>query len=102
MPSRSRRSRRWPGCRQFFADPAFEAESEALQRIESIAWQGYDQARKSPIKRKAGPGFADPNYELPIEWHDTRERLLKAEARQKDPATPSRVLMSAWTNKPTA
>jgi multimeric flavodoxin WrbA len=76
-----------------FADPAFAAERDALQRVEAIAWQGYEQARKSPITQKAGPGFADPDFDLPVEWRDTRERLLQAEARQKDPATPSRVLV---------
>jgi len=79
--------------RQGFADPGFDAERSALLRIETIAWQAYEQSRKSPTSHKAGPGFADPDYELPDAWRDTRQRLLNAEARQKDPATPSRVLV---------
>jgi multimeric flavodoxin WrbA len=79
--------------RQAFADPGFDAERPAIQRIEVIAWQAYEQGRKSPAFRKAGPGYADPEYELPDAWRETHEHLLKAEARQKDPATPSRVLL---------
>jgi len=78
---------------RMFFDPAFGPQREALQRVEAIAWEGYSKARKSPITRKAGAGFADPEYELSVEWFETRERLLAAEAKQKDPATPSRVLV---------
>ena len=42
---------------QSFYDPAFDAEREAIARLEAIAWDGYTQARKSPRTRKAGPGF---------------------------------------------
>lgn len=76
-----------------FFDPAFRAEDAAIARLEEIAWQGYCQARKSPIKRKAGPGFADPDYELSVEWLATRDRLLQAQQRWSDAATPSRVLV---------
>jgi multimeric flavodoxin WrbA len=79
--------------RHSFHDPAFEAEQPALQRIELIAWQAYEQGRKAPLTQKAGPGFADPDYDLSVEWRAARDRLLQAEARQKDPSTPSRVLV---------
>ena len=42
---------------------------------------------------KAGPGFADPDYDLSVEWKEAHDRLLAAEARQKDPATPGRILL---------
>lgn len=76
-----------------FFDPAFEAVAGELERIEEIAWQAYRDKRKAPRTVKAGPGFADPDYDLSIEWKDTRDRLLAAEARQKEAATPSRVLL---------
>jgi multimeric flavodoxin WrbA len=76
-----------------FADPAFDPERAAIDRLAEIAWDGHQHNRKSPFSRKAGPGFADPDYELPDAWRATRERLLAAEARQKDAATPSRVLL---------
>src|SRR4029079_10605359 len=78
---------------RMFFDPAFGPQREALQRVEAIAWEGYSKARKSPITRKAAAGFSDPDYDLSVEWIETRDRLLAAEAKQKDPATPSRVLL---------
>ncbi|MGH9310008.1 MAG: flavodoxin family protein, partial [Vicinamibacterales bacterium] len=49
--------------------------------------------RKSPRTRKAGPGFADPEHELPIEWLETRERIQQAEREQQEPSRPGRVLL---------
>ena len=79
--------------RQAFDDPAYDVERDAVGRLEEIAWHGYCEARKSPRRQKAGPGFADPDYELSVEWLATRDRLRAAQARQQDPATPSRVLV---------
>jgi multimeric flavodoxin WrbA len=97
------RKGQWPGnlsrdefgrrFRAGFFDPAFEPAREAIAQLESIAWDAYINGRKAPVTRKAGPGFADPAYELSVEWSDTRLRLLRAEARQKDPSTKSRVLV---------
>ena len=79
--------------RQLFYDPAFDKESDAVRRIEIVAWEAYEQSRKAPRTRKAGPGFADPDYDLSVEWIEAREKLQQAAQRQKDPATPSRVLV---------
>jgi multimeric flavodoxin WrbA len=76
-----------------FVDPAFDPERPALQRIEEIAWRNYKDSRKAPLTRKAGPGYADPDYDLSDEWRETRDRLLAAEKTQKDPAVRSRVLV---------
>jgi multimeric flavodoxin WrbA len=78
---------------QAYFDPAFEAEAEALARLEEIAWQAYNEGRKAPRTHKAGPGFADPEYELSDEWRATRDRLAAAQARWSRPETPSRVLV---------
>jgi multimeric flavodoxin WrbA len=76
-----------------YRDPAFDAEREAIDRLEAIAWDAYHAERKSPVKRPAGSGFAEPGYALQAEWLDTRERLLAAQARWSEPGTPSRVLV---------
>ena len=76
-----------------FADPAFQQAGDALASIEAIAWDGYVNSRKSPVTAKAGPGFADPDYDLSVEWRANRDRLLALEQRQKDPATRSRILI---------
>ena len=76
-----------------FFDPAFGEARDAITRVEAIAWHAYETSNKAPITRSAGRGYADPNYELSVEWIETRERLRRAQAEQKDPATPSRVLL---------
>jgi multimeric flavodoxin WrbA len=82
-----------------FHDPAFLKEREAIARIEEIAWEAYKDDRKAPITKKAGRGFADPNYELSVEWRETRDKLVAAERRQKNPKTKSRVLVICGSSR---
>lgn len=76
-----------------FYDPAFQAESEALERLEAIAWDAYEGSRKAPVTVKAGPGFADADYDLSVEWKETHDRLARAAEIQRHPHTQSRVLV---------
>src|SRR5512141_2593136 len=85
--------------RRSFYDPAFEVERDAIARLEAIAWDGYEKDRKAPRTAKAGPGFADPDYDLSVEWRATRDKLVAAEKRQKDPATKSRVLVICGSSR---
>ena len=57
-------TRRYLG--QFF-DPAFDSVRTELGKITTVAWENYNQSRKSPITEKAGIGFANANYDLPVE-----------------------------------
>jgi len=85
--------------RRNFYDPAFEKEGEAIARLEEIAWNNYKDDHKAPRTAKAGAGFHDPDYDLSVEWRETRDRLLEAEKRQKDPATKSRVLVICGSSR---
>lgn len=76
-----------------FYDPAFDALKPEIDRIADVAWKSYEDYNKSPRTRKAGPGFADPNYDLPLEWLAASEAVQVAERRHKDPASPSRILL---------
>lgn len=76
-----------------FYDPAFQAEQPALERLEAIAWDAYQDSRKAPITVKAGPDYADPDYDLSVEWKETHDRLARAASIQRDPHTPARVLV---------
>ena len=76
-----------------FLDPAYSAESEALAHLEAIAWDAYQEGRKSPVTRKAGPGYADPDYDLSVEWLQTKARIKEAQANWGKPGSPSRVLL---------
>jgi hypothetical protein len=79
--------------RQAFYDPRFDGERDAIDRLEEIAWRNYCDARKSPRTEKAGPGFADPDFDLSIEWKAARDRINEAARKHGDPAFPSRVLI---------
>ncbi len=76
-----------------FYDPAFAAENEAIARLETIAWEALQEGRKAPVTRAAGRGFADPSYEISVQWLDTRKRLKAAQKTWSDSAAASRVLL---------
>ena len=76
-----------------FYDPAFRAEEAAIDRLEAIAWAAYADSRKAPLTGKAGPGAADPGYDVSVEWLAARDAIAAAQQRQSDPATPPRVLL---------
>jgi multimeric flavodoxin WrbA len=76
-----------------FFDPAFDAVSRQIDEIAEVAWKAYDEYHRSPRKRKAGPEFADPDFELPVEWLEARERIHAAQREHDDPAGRSRMLL---------
>jgi multimeric flavodoxin WrbA len=76
-----------------FFDAAFDGDREAIARLRDIAWKNYQDSRKAPHTRKAGPGYADPDYDLSVEWIAAREKIDAARRRQEDPSSPSRVLV---------
>jgi len=76
-----------------FYDPAFDAVAAELERVFEKAWEGYDVYRKSPRAEPAGPGYADPEMALPLEWVKTKAAIAAAQARHQDPASPTRILL---------
>jgi hypothetical protein len=76
-----------------FADPAFEALGEELDRIAAVAWDAYAHQRKSPRTQPAGAGYADPAYELAVDWIKARAAIEAAQARHDDRDGPCRVLL---------
>src|SRR5690242_11831670 len=82
-----------------FYDPAFDALSAEIARLEEAAWDGYSNSRKSPRTRKAGPEFDDPSYELSLEWLDTRDAIRNAEREQHDRTRKRRVLLICGSSR---
>jgi hypothetical protein len=76
-----------------FYDPLYEPMQEQLDKILDTAWITYDDYHKSPRTRKAGQGFSDPDFDTPIEWLATKAAVEAAERQQKDPKSPSRILI---------
>ena len=76
-----------------YTDPAFRAEDQAISRLEEIAWQAYMEGRKAPFTQKAGPGYANPDYDLSTEWIATKKRINDAQLVWADSASKSKVLL---------
>jgi hypothetical protein len=67
-----------------FRDPVFGPLRAELKAIAAAAWNAYSDGRKAPVTRRAGPGFADPDYEVAVDW---------LEAHEADPSSPSSILL---------
>lgn len=78
---------------ELFSDPNFQQEATSLARIEQIAWQNYTEGRKAPVTQKAGSTFADPEYDLSVEWLANRNTLINAERIHQDTSLPTRILV---------
>jgi multimeric flavodoxin WrbA len=76
-----------------FADPAFEALRTELDRVAAAAWDAYSNERKSPRTRPAGEGYADPSYELALDWLAAKTDVEAAQSRHEDPVGPCRALL---------
>jgi len=93
VPGRLARAEFSVRFRAAFIDPAFRAVDESIERLEEIAWLAYTDGRKAPFTQKAGPGYADPDYDLSSEWIATKLRIDEAQKRWSEPSTPSRLLL---------
>jgi multimeric flavodoxin WrbA len=76
-----------------YSDPGFDALTLELEQAFEVAWQAYEDARKAPRTKPAGPGFADPAYETSVEWLAARDAIRAAELQHLDPALPTRFLL---------
>lgn len=76
-----------------FVDPAFGPLQRELDAITGAAWDAYSHSRKAPLTRKAGPGFADPDYDIAVDWLDARGRILEAQRRHDDASETPRILV---------
>lgn len=76
-----------------FVDPCYQPVRDALSEVADTAWQAYAASRKSPLTRKAGDGFADPDYELSVDWLAARAAVEDAQQRYRNPAAAGHVLI---------
>lgn len=79
--------------RSRFADPVFDPLRDEIDRLAAAAWDGYIGGRKSPLTRPAGPGFAEPDYELALDWLNAHAAVRDAQARHEDASAPARILI---------
>jgi multimeric flavodoxin WrbA len=79
--------------RSRFADPVFQPLQRQLDTIIAAAWDGYSNSRKAPATRKAGEGFADPDYDISVDWLAAREAVLSAQRRHDAADETPRILL---------
>jgi multimeric flavodoxin WrbA len=79
--------------RSRFKDPAFAPLQREISAVMDAAWDAYSNSRKSPVTRKAGPGFADPDYDLSVDWLAARDAIHAAQQRHDDPQQAPRILL---------
>ena len=78
-----------------FCDPAFAPLTAELDKVAGAAWDAYSHHRKSPHTRKAGREFADPDYDLSVDWLAARAAIREAEHRHADRSKPAILLINA-------
>lgn len=76
-----------------FVDPAFDRLGQELGAVADAAWQAYAASRKSPLTRRAGAGYADPEYELAVDWLAAKAAIEAARSRHDDPAEAGHILI---------
>ena len=76
-----------------FVDPAFGPLKQELDRVAVVAWDGYTNGRKSPVTRKAGKGYADPDYELSVDWIAAKKAIDAARKEHDDKGEPTCILI---------
>ncbi|WP_246671515.1 MULTISPECIES: flavodoxin family protein [unclassified Mesorhizobium] len=79
--------------REQFFDPAFQPHEAAIDALAEVAWQAYRESRKSPVTRKAGAEFADPDYDLSVEWLSARDAIRDAQKKYEDRARTPTILI---------
>ena len=82
-----------------FRDPAFAPLASNITGLLEVAWDAYTDSRKAPRTRTAGPGHANPDYRLSLDWLAAREAIRKAERRQRNPRSANRVLLISGSTR---
>lgn len=67
-----------------FNDPLFDDVEDELTAVVEAAWRSYSENHKAPRTRTPGPDFADPDYELSLDWLAARDAIRIAEMQHRD------------------
>jgi len=77
-----------------FQDPSFEQLASELDKIAAAAWTPTTAIARVRARRKAGSEFADPNYELSVDWLKARAAIANAQRRYEERSTPAILLIN--------
>ena len=76
-----------------FQDQNFDRLTTELESVAEAAWDAYTHSRKAPHTRKAGTGYADPDYDLALDWINAADAIRAASNVHIDSAGPNRILL---------
>jgi multimeric flavodoxin WrbA len=76
-----------------FIDRAFDGVRSQLDAIAHAAWDAYENSRKAPLTTKAGPAFADPEYDISNDWLAARDAIGRAQERHDNLSAPPNILL---------
>ena len=69
-----------------FYDPAFDAGARRSKTSPPSPGRATTSTGRALAPARPGQGFEDPDFELPVEWLETRRRRDRREAPEGDPA----------------
>lgn len=84
-----------------FCDHHFDPLRGELDKIAEIAWMNYCEHRKAPSTTKAGPEYADPEYELSEDWLWAKKEIDAAEVEHKKEKTNILIVLASDRNEHT-
>jgi len=76
-----------------FQDQNFDRLTIELERIAEAAWDAYAHSRKAARTRKAGLGYADPDYDLALDWINAVDAIRAAMNEHTSTDGPHRILL---------
>ena len=82
-----------------FSDPTFKDMQAEIKKLGEIAWDNYKNSRKAPVTQKAGSEYADPEYELSVDWLAAKAAIQAASENHKDPTGKNRILLISCSDR---
>lgn len=76
-----------------FRDPGYDSLRTQIGEIAAVAWDAYREKRKSPQTVKAGPSFADADYDLSVDWLAAYDAIAAARSEYERADGICRVLV---------
>jgi multimeric flavodoxin WrbA len=83
-----------------FEGSEFDGMQKELQSLCAIAYDNYKKGKKAPNTQKAGPGYADPSYELNAHWIRANAALRQAEEEHRSSETPYILIVNGSDRNP--
>lgn len=85
---------------QRYKDPVYDKFRTTLSEMAEVAWKANQEGgHKAPMTSKAGPGFADPDYNLSDDWRAAKAQIDAAQKRHDSPASRDRILVISGANR---